>query len=170
MTLTHALYFNDANDRFEPHPKLEKILPKSLVKLTRPNVAPNGDLWIGSLDGNFVMRKKDDGTYEADYSAFQILTSFIIDEIIFDENDVAWLLSQKTLARIDMEAAPEAKTAPAPIIQSLGKTRSKELAYHRNTFGGSGETTLPYSENNIVFKFSTPFYLSRKPIYHQHFL
>ena len=167
---TNALYFNDDTNRFEPHPKLQKILPDFISNLTRPKVAPNGDLWISSLERNFILRKNLNGSYLPDFSALQILTSFTIDEIIFEDNGVAWLTSQKTIARIDTNIEYKTLALPSPIIRSLTPTRTKFPAYHRHLPETFNETILPYKQNNVVFKFSTPYYLSRKPVYHQYLL
>jgi len=71
---------------------------------------------------------------------------------------------------IDTNYEYSSNVLPAPIIRSITSTLSKKPVYHWNLSDTSIDITLPYENNNVEFRLSTPYYLARNPLYHQYFL
>ena len=163
-----ALRFDTKTERFVVAEDINQIIPDRIKKLTRPALDSYGNLWIAALDGNLIMRKQPDGSYVEDNATLQLLGSFQVDEIVFDENDIIWFLSKKTLARLDSKLQAVRPSIPLPNVYHVEDTRSNKAIHHFRLGSRHGWPRIRYGQNSLAFKFSTPYYLSGREIYHSY--
>ncbi len=164
------LKFNKETELFEPDTELNSILPEDIELYTRPAQDPEGNLWIAALDGNMILRKKPDGSYREDRTTLQLVNRFPIDEIQFDEDGIAWLLSQKRLARIDTKLVATEARIPQPVIQKFSSIDADLPFFHGRSKKSFEPFRLDYHDNSVEFNFSTAHYLTIDGISHEYWL
>ena len=163
-----VLRFNRETERFDIDKEINRIIPTRIRKMARPALDKYGNLWIAALDGNLVMRRQRDGTFVEDNATLQLLGNYMIDEIRFDENDVVWFTSQKSLARLDASRYRSVPELPAPRIYQAVSTRSSKVLFHDRLPRANEPLVVDYQDNNLSFSFSTPYFLSSRRIFHRY--
>ena len=162
------LRYDEATDSLVHYSEVEDIIPDDIKMITRPALDSSGNLWVAALDGNLIMRKQKDGSYLADRISLHMLKNYIIDEIRFEEDDVAWLLSRHVLARVDIKAPISGGAIPMPIIDEMRRDGNANLFYHPNVPEKNTAPKIEYKDNDLVIRFSTPYYTSMKDLYHRY--
>lgn len=162
--------FDEASRRFVPHTELNKLIPQDISHITRPAESPNGDLFIASGSGNMVLRKQADGSFKEDRTTLQLLKSFVVDSFRFEEDGVVWMLSRRSFARLDDSIQNIDSPVPSPIIQEIVSSKKKRPIYSRNLDSQLDQARMSYRDNSLAFRYSTPYYLSRKAIQYRYWL
>ena len=162
------LRYDKATDSLVHFDEVEAIVPDDIKLITRPAQDSSGNLWIAALDGNLIMRKQRDGSYLADRTSLQMLKNFVVDEIRFEGDDVAWLLSRHTLARVDLKAPIYGASIPMPLVDEARRDGSAALLYHRKVPERKAQPMIDHRDNDLTIRFFTPYYASMKDLYHRY--
>lgn len=154
-----ALRFDEEKDRFELADDINALIPRKTKMVSRPAYSPDGDLWVIANENPVVLRKQNDGTFEADYETLRYLGKLPLEEIQFDSlTGSVWLLSKRTLAQVDDSRRKAPPALPAPQFTHISNLFSGKTYNHfaRNDIPISPE--LEHSENSLQIQTSTPYY------------
>lgn len=144
-------FFDEDRGEWRENPALRRLLERSPIWIARIAKDADGTLWATHDDGlvRFTPRGQD---YEIDPNNFDLINDRYPQIQILADNDV-WVTASQSLFHIDRRWSGQPASLSAPLLVGMLDSRNKIDLLKPDTRGFHPPPRLPFSSNNLTFRF-----------------
>jgi signal transduction histidine kinase len=163
------VFYDEEREAFTPAPQLQRILDQSPTWILRVQKDASGTLWATHDQGVITFVPKD-GAYQIDTTTFDLNNEHFPIVQLLPGKDV-WLSTSQSLYHVDPHYTfgsgstllPGKSSAPILVSVTDGRTHAE---LYGDEAASKASLRLPYSNNNLAFRFFSGGYAWRRtPVY-----
>ena len=156
----HRVFFDENKETLVEAPELQQRLDRAPFPINRVREDAAGTIWATHDRGVFTITRIN-GEDRFDTATFDIIDDHTPLVQLLGGGDV-WISSAQTLYHVDRRSGTNLRQALAPVLISVADARAnQELSHGSDSLADLHD--LPYSRNDLGFRFFAASYAYRRP-------